>query len=437
MISPTRITLALCIGLLGLSVGALLVSDLLLPWSLVSIAVVLACVVDALLLPRRKQVTLERELTNEAPVGGNVRQSITVSYDGAGVLRGNLYDIRPNGFEGGADSYSIAVDRHEDALIEDEYTANERGRHVFNNATIEAFGPLRLMRRVIRLEQSSETCVIPGVDILSSNRLILQAMQDADAGATRARGIGRGGEFDSLAPYVPGDPPSSVDWKAYARSRQLAVRRFVPERRRQIMLACDAGRLMGGRIDGHRKVDHALKAFSRLAAAALKRGDLVGLMIFDGEVRTFIPPKGGPGQLAKIVRASLGVKPSHSETAFTPAFMRMNRGMPRRGLVVLATDFDNDAQGWELRRNVLQVSRRHVVMVAALRDPTFINTVQRKVQEPLDAYRQLASLTLMDERRAILDGIHALGVHTIDAEPEDLGIPMLNMYGRIVNTGRL
>ena len=70
----------------------------------------------------------------------------------------------------------------------------------------------------------------------------------------RAEGIyytsGRGGEFDSLAPYVPGDPPQAVDWNAYARTGQLAVRRYVPERRRHIMLACDAGRLMGTRVGG-------------------------------------------------------------------------------------------------------------------------------------------------------------------------------------------
>lgn len=236
---------------------------------------------------------------------------------------------------------------------------------------------------------------------------------------------------------MPGDPPQSVDWKAYARTGTLAVRRYIPERRRHVMLACDAGRLMGTRVGGKRKVDLALDALSKLAAAALQRGDLVGLMIFDGEVQTLIPPKAGSGQLARIVRASLGVEPRHSETAFTTAFVRMNHALGRRSLVVLATDFDNEAQGWELQRNIAQISRKHVAIVAAMRDPVYHEAVAAPVEDLHGAYRQLASLTLLEERYNILARIHAVGVHTIDAEPSELTGPLLNLYGKVVTSGKL
>jgi uncharacterized protein (DUF58 family) len=293
------------------------------------------------------------------------------------------------------------------------------------------------MRRILRVPAEGSVAVIPGVEILRSNELILKAARDADVGITRARGIGRGGEFESLAPYVPGDPPLSVDWNAYARTGSLAVRRYIPERRRHVMLACDAGRLMGTRVGGVRKVDLALDALSKLAAAALQRGDLVGLIIFDGEVQTLIPPRAGSGQLARIVRASLGVKPNHSETAFTNAFVRMNHALGRRSLVVLATDFDNEAQGWELQRSIAQISRKHVAIVAAMRDPVFHQAIAAPVNDVHDAYRQLASLTLLEERFNILARVHSTGVHTIDAEPSELTGPLLNLYGRVVTSGKL
>jgi uncharacterized protein (DUF58 family) len=414
---------------------------------------------DSLLL-RKPAVRLERKLPAEVGVGAPFTMKLALTNEGNGSIRGAVYDMLPPGLEGPRPSsasgrrevlerrdalpYSLAPDEQAEWTF--ELVAEDRGSFTPELATVVMTGPLRLMRRIVRLSAPATVAAIPGVEILRSNELILKAARDADAGVTRARGIGHGGEFESLAPYVPGDPPQSVDWNAYARTGQLAVRRYIPERRRHIMLACDAGRLMGtrlrqgsgGQARGHlRKVDLALESLTRLAAAALQRGDLVGLVIFDGAVRNLIPPRAGSGQLARIVRASLAVQPAHTETAFTPAFVALNHALPRRALVVLATDFDNEAQGWELQRNIAQITRRHVAIVAAMRDPVYHAAVAADVHDVQGAYRQLASLTLLEERQTILSRIHATGVHVIDAEPAQLTGPLLNMYGKIVTGGRL
>lgn len=439
--SPTRFALLLAFVPLGMAIVVLAEPQLFLPWLAVTVGLLLAIGADALLLPKKGGLDVTRQLPGEVGIGADFQMRISIANAGRSHISGRLYDILPAQLDGPRDAlrFSVSADEMETWTL--DYTATDRGEYKLGRVTVVAPGPLRLMRRVMRLDAPASVAVIPGVEILRSNELILKAARDADAGITRARGIGRGGEFESLAPYVPGDPPQSVDWKAYARTGTLAVRRYIPERRRHVMLACDAGRLMGTRVEvdgvALRKVDIALASMSRLAAAALQRGDLVGLVIFDGEVQTLIPPRGGSGQLARIVRASLGVKPSHTETAYTNAFVRMNVELGRRSLVVLATDFDNEAQGWELQRNIAQITRKHVAIVAAMRDPVFHDTVAAKVEEVPDAYRQLAALTLLEERQTILSRIHAGGVHTIDAEPSELTGPLLNMYGRIVTGGRL
>lgn len=435
--SPTRIAMLLAIAPLALGVLVLAQPSLLMPWLAVSLGLLLALGVDTLLLPRRGSVEVVRQLPADVGVGAGFAMRLTVSNEGRMAVRGRLHDIVPEALDGPREPLPFSVGGDEQESWTLEYHALDRGEHRFGDVTVEAPGPLRLMRRILRLPAAAAVAAIPGVEILRSNELILKAARDADAGITRARGIGHGGEFESLAPYVPGDPPQSVDWKAYARTGTLAVRRYIPERRRHVMLACDAGRLMGTRVGGVRKVDLALAALSRLAAAALQRGDLVGLVIFDGGVQTLIPPRGGSGQLARIVRASLGVKPAHTETAFTNAFVRMNQALGRRSLVVLATDFDNEAQGWELQRSIAQISRKHVAIVAAMRDPVFHETIAAEVNDVSDAYRQLASLTLLEERHNILARIHSMGVHTIDAEPAELTGPLLNLYGRVVTSGKL
>lgn len=435
--SPTRFAVLLALGLCGLGVVALIDPALFQPWLTAAIIVGAGLVLDALLLPRGQPLKLGRKLPLEVGVGANFRQNITLENNGNGGLRGELYDILPGQLEGDRRPLPFSLLPDEQASWDMELCSTDRGQFTLDHATAVLAGPLRLMRRVVRLRAEASVAAIPGIEVLQNNRLILKAAQDADAGITRSRGVGRGGEFESLAPYVPGDPPQSVDWKAFARTGQLAVRRYVPERRRHIMLACDAGRLMGARVGGQRKVDFALQSLVKLAAAALHRGDLVGLMIFDGSIRAMVPPKGGGGQLARIVRASLAVRDEHTETAFTPAFVHMNHALTRRSLVVLATDFDNAASGWELQRNVAQIRRRHFALIATMRDPVFYDILRGPVERTADAYRQLAALTLMEERQEILNRVHSSGVYLVDAEPSELDIPLLNMYGRIVAGGKL
>ena len=435
--SPTRIAVLLAFAPIALGVLAMAQPSLFTPWLAVTCGLVVLLLIDALLLPRGGSIEVERKLPGEVGVGSHFQMLLTVTNSGGFGLSGRVYDIVPEQLDGPRDAlpFSVAPDEQETWTL--EYVALDRGKQRFGDVTVVTPGPLRLMRRIQRVSAAGDVAVIPGVEILRSNELILKAARDADAGTTRARGVGRGGEFESLAPYVPGDPPQSVDWKAYARTGQLAVKRYIPERRRHVMLACDAGRLMGTRVGGVRKVDLALEALTKLAAAALQRGDLVGLIIFDGAVQTLIPPRAGSGQLARLVRASLDVKPTHSETAFTNAFVRMNHALGRRSLVVLATDFDNEAQGWELQRSIVQISRKHVAIVAAMRDPVFHQTIAAEVNDVHDAYRQLAALTLLEERFTILSRIHGSGVHTIDAEPAELTGPLLNLYGRVITSGKL
>ncbi|MBX3474078.1 MAG: DUF58 domain-containing protein [Planctomycetes bacterium] len=431
--------MAILLGLVlcGLALVALADESLFRPWLTAAILATAALVIDALLIPRGAVLGLVRKLPAEVGVGAPMTQTLNLSNLGTARLHGQLLDILPPSFEGERAPLSFALAPDEAMAWDASLSATDRGQFSLEHATAVVRGPLRLMRRVIRLSAPATVCAIPGIEVLHSNQLILKAAQDADAGISRSRGIGRGGEFESLAPYVPGDPPQSVDWKAFARTGQLAVRRYVPERRRNIMLACDAGRLMGARVGGRRKVDLALQALVKVAAAALHRGDLVGLMIFDGSIRAMVPPRGGGGQLARIVRASLGVSSAHTETAFTSAFVHMNHALSRRSLVVLATDFDNVASGWELQRNLAQIGRRHFALVAAMRDPVYHEILRRPVTGTPDAYRQLAALTLMEERQEILNRIHATGVYLVDAEPAELDVPLLNLYGRIVAGGKL
>ncbi|MCK6439517.1 MAG: DUF58 domain-containing protein [Planctomycetes bacterium] len=442
--APTKLAILFALTLVTLATGIVVLAFMgyetdwvVYVWAGAAGLFLLALFGDILLLPGKRTIIGVRRLPGEVGVGVPFEMTLTVANLTGRPQKVRVWDILPRSMNGPRDPVVLTLPPSARERVVREYRLVDRGAYTVEGSIVEVLGLLRLMRRMIRLEDRATVVAIPGIEVLTSNRLVLKAMLDADTGLARTRGVGRGGEFASLAPYVPGDPPSAVDWKGYARSGQLTVRRYEPERRRHIMLCCDAGRLMGGRVHGQRKVDLALQALTRLAAAALRRSDLVGLVIFDSEVRFMLPPRAGAGQLARIVRASLTVKSSYSETAFTPAFVALNHVLRRRSLVVVATDFDNEAQGWELQRNIEAVRKRHVVMVCGLRDPIYKETIAEPVETLEDGYRQLAALTLLDERQTIYEHIRKRGIHTLDAEPDELAEPMLNLYGRIIASGKL
>ena len=434
---PTRLAILLALGTTGLAIASLWLPAMT-PWiAALGGFVMLGILVDILLLPRAGDIEVSRDMPSEVGVGVKFTMSVAFESGARRRLRGTFYDVLPDAMLGSREPVEVDLEPGRPASVKETFEFADRGEYALGAGGMEVRGPLGLACRLLRVNAPRTIAAIPGIELLHSNRLVLEAMKDADAGINRVRGVGRGGEFASLAPYVPGDPPQTVDWKAYARTGQLAVRRYEPERRRHVMLCCDAGRLMGGRVGNYRKVDLALESLSKLAAAALTRGDQVGLIIFDSSVQAMVPPRGGAGQLARIVRASVAAKAGYGETSYTPAFVTLNQMVSRRSLVVLATDFDNEAQGAELARNIAALRKRHVVMVCGMRDPVFHEAVSKEVSDEADAWSQLAALTLLDERQNIYHNIQHGGVHTIDSEPAHLAGPLVNLYGRIIASGAL
>ena len=65
-------------------------------------------------------------------------------------------------------------------------------------------------------------------------------------GRAAVRVRGQGTEFDSLREYVRGDDVRSIDWRASARTRNVVVRTWQPERHRRVLLVLDTSRTSAG-----------------------------------------------------------------------------------------------------------------------------------------------------------------------------------------------
>lgn len=77
---------------------------------------------------------------------------------------------------------------------------------------------------------------------------------------------GRSNEFEDLKEYAYGDDVHDIDWKASSRMGQVLVRRYMVERRHNVMFVCDRGeKMLGDTSKGESKKEIMLMTFGSLA----------------------------------------------------------------------------------------------------------------------------------------------------------------------------
>ena len=84
---------------------------------------------------------------------------------------------------------------------------------------------------------------------------------------------GRSMEFDDLKEYNIGDDVHDIDWKSSSRMGTTLVRRYVTDRRHNVMFICDCGRkMLGDTLKGESKRELALMTFGTLAYITGRNG---------------------------------------------------------------------------------------------------------------------------------------------------------------------
>ena len=114
--------------------------------------------------------------------------------------------------------------------------------------------------------------------------------------------MGRSMNFEDLREYIPGDNVRDIDWKASSRSRSLLVKRFVAEKKHNVLFILDTGKKMTGNTNQmHDKSDAALNAMGTLAYLANKNGDNTGAIYCKGDMISLYPFRTGLYNIERIL----------------------------------------------------------------------------------------------------------------------------------------
>jgi uncharacterized protein (DUF58 family) len=193
-------------------------------------------------------------------------------------------------------------------------------------------------------------------------------MEGLLAGDYRSILLGEGTELAQVRPYVPGDDVRRIDWNVTARTRVPHVRVQLAERVLVTWLVLDTSASMQFGTGERRKADVAEGVALAVGHVATRRGNRLGVVTFgDSQPSATSPRQGRVGLIGLL--ATLREEPDEAQvgaTSLGEAIRRTAALARQRSAVVVVSDFRGPLD-W--RRELLDLSARHDVAAAEIRDP--------------------------------------------------------------------
>jgi len=400
------------------------------------LGVLLLCCLDFGLSFRGKEIQAQRRSPRHLLQG--VCQEIEIVLSNWADLPKNVKvrDQAPLGWEG-APVLKSRVPARSEEVLRYPVTPPERGVYRFGDLDLRVEGLLRLVQRPTRVPASEEIRVLPCLQTLRYPDLIAYRRRARHWGLRQIKWRERGREFESLREYMEGDDPRHIHWKASARLDRPIVQEYQPEKNQIVMIAVDAGRLMGAVSEGKKKLDHALEATAHLAHAALAGGDQVGFLAFSDQILLFIPPKKTHGQLQVILEGTVSLRTAMVEPRYEEAFLWFRSQVRRRSLVVLFTDLMDELASDNLLEAVALLRPRHLPLCMAIRDSEWDDLMSRPPTSAMDVYERSVLQETMRQRRRAIGKLHQKGAIAVDLPPRLLSSNVLEHYLDVKRRGLL
>jgi uncharacterized protein (DUF58 family) len=318
-----------------------------------------------------------------------------------------------------------------------ELWPSRRGRFPLDEVTVRVASPMRLAVRHRTRSLPSTLRVLPAFPSRDEIQRRMRQPRLVDAGLRTLRVRGTSTDFDQLREFRPGDDSRRMDWAATARSQRPIVRQYRAERNQSVTILLDNGRIMAGSVAGVPRVEHAMDAALGLTAVATHLGDRVGLVAFDRQVRSVVAASAARVQQTRVAEAMYRLEPALSESAYLTAFTHATARFRRRSLYVVLTDLVESAVEEAILPALPILARRHLVVVAAVRDPDVHDWAAPGTGSATDAFRQAAAVASLQQRSRSSARLRAAGAIVMDAAPGALATDLVDTYLELKASGRL
>lgn len=303
-----------------------------------------------------------------------------------------------------------------------------RGRARVGRAWLRVASPWRLAEKQVVLERPWDVTIYPSLVDVVTRALPTQAQRRREVGLRQVRRLGEGRTFESLRDWVPGDDTRIIDWKATARRGKPMARQYEDERRQQVLIVIDAGRMLTAEVEGRPRLEAVVDAALQLAHAAIAQDDNVGLMVFADDVQHWIPPARGRRALRQVLDALAVIEGQMVEPDYPAAFAALASRNRKRALTVLFTDVVDRTASDALVSHAGSLRPRHLPLAVTLRHPELERLATRRPATSVEAFERAAAEELLQARDAALADMRGRGVLVLDVPPAGAARAVVDQY---------
>ncbi|MCI0745585.1 MAG: DUF58 domain-containing protein [Verrucomicrobia subdivision 3 bacterium] len=195
-------------------------------------------------------------------------------------------------------------------------------------------------------------------------------------------------EFSDYRNYQPGDDLRHLDWRLYARSDRLCIKRYLQETNVRFYVVVDTSASMAYRGSGAwgSKLDHARLLAAALTWFLLRQNDAAGMITLSGgeEVPKFIRPSQRPSQFGLMLRQLEQLTPAGG-ACLAKLIQHTIRLVHRRSIILLFSDLLEPADDVALGFKQLRFHGHECIIFQILdRDETEFPFTEARVFQDLE-----------------------------------------------------
>jgi len=200
------------------------------------------------------------------------------------------------------------------------------------------------------------------LDLLAKKKII-----SSYAGGKRSLKQGRGIEPVDHREYFPGDDLKFVDWKVYARTEKLFIKRFEEEKSLTTHILIDASNSMNFASKKTSKFDFASMLGMGFAYLITKENEKFAIATYNERLRDIMQPKRGKRQFFKALDV-LNSQKLGGVTNLERACDRYSNLIKTRSLCIIISDFLEPIN--EIQKGLFHIAKRSKnLLVIHVADP--------------------------------------------------------------------
>lgn len=407
-------------------------------WSYVivgNIVIILGSLVDLLFSPRKKELTVKRNIEEEMERGlPNTVEIELVNHSSYG-LSFRLIDGLPHAFD---KVFPVRgrVSNETTNVISYETIPTVRGDYDITKLYFRYKSALGLWEKQVTFSVPNSVKVIP--DLTETRQYLENAQKFLLYDGVKIRKQHNGaGEFSKIRSYVVGDDPRTINWRQTAKLQEVMTNEYEPEHGKYITILIDCGRMMGAELKKGNRLEKSIESAITVATAALQKGDYVSVLAFSKDVKVFVPAGKGMAHLQTILHTIYNLRVDAAESNYGTVFTYLETVQKKRSLLLLFSDVHTFLHEESALLYLKRLRQRHYFIMIGVEDIT----LQKRVEE-VPATVQAAMLKSMVQQQMLVKKREKRkwekqGLIIVEAQEEKLAATAVSYYIDIMNRNLL